>query len=317
MRGAALVVTMVAFVGSGCVSGNGGTEETVRIYSSVTQDTIDAVLAGLQEANPDLTVELFRAATGEVAARIAAEQREGGLQADVLWLTDPLSIQQYDRDGILGEWAPAGSDNVPPEYRTTTFFGTRILNLVIVASSELAVPPADWDDLTTIDGVVAIPDPAFAGSAFGALGFFAMAPEFGMKYYSDLRENDAVQVSAPGDVVTGVAEGLYAAGITLDRTAQDAVDAGSPLTMVWPASGAIAIYSPIAVVDGGNEEGARTFVDFVLSAQAQSAIASTGWQPIRGDVGWPDRGLQRTVPWEEAFDRQDELLDGYGAIFGG
>ena len=168
-----------------------------------------------------------------------------------------------------------------------------------------------------VDGVVAIPDPGFAGSAFGALAFFASDPDYGMTFYRELRDNGAVQVRSPGDVVSGVAEGLYSAGISLDRTVDDAIADGSPVELVWPRSGAIAIYSPIGVLDGSEASAAEAFVDFVLSLDGQQIIADTGWQPIREDVEWPDRGDQRSVDWLAVFSRQDELLAEYGAIFGG
>ena len=37
---------------------------TVRLYTSVTQDTVDAVLAAYAEEAPNVTVEVFRAPTG-------------------------------------------------------------------------------------------------------------------------------------------------------------------------------------------------------------------------------------------------------------
>ena len=107
------------------------------------------------------------------------------------------------------------------------------------------------------------------------------------------------------------------AGMTLDQGARAAIGDGSPVTMVWPASGAIAIYSPIAVVDATGVAAAETFADFVLGPIAQAEIAATGWQPIRSDVEWPEDGTAAAVDWATAFDRQEELLDSYATIFGG
>lgn len=313
---AGLAVSMIV-AGCGQSGPQPNADETLRIYASVTQDTVDAVVEGFEVDNPGVTVEVFRAATGELSARIAAELRDGQLGADVLWLTDPLSMQQYERDGLLRSWTPEEVGAVPSEYRTGTFFGTRLLNLIIVHGTGLDDPPADWWDLAEVEGVVALADPAFAGSAFAALGFFALNDDYGMDYYRHLADAGAVQVQAPSDVITGVAEGLYAAGITLDRLARTAVADGSPMVLVWPASGAIAVYSPIAVVDTSTAPAAQAFIDHVLSVPGQEAIASTGWQPVRADVAWEYGGPVLVVDWSEAFDRQDELLDTYASIFGG
>ncbi|CAN5177716.1 extracellular solute-binding protein [soil metagenome] len=311
-------VCLALLVVAACGTTNSDEPETLRIYSTVTEATVNAVIDRFVAANPDLTVELFRAATGEVNARIAAELREGELGADVLWLTDPLSMQQYDADGLLRTWSPAELEAVPAEYRTETSFGTRLLNMVLIHQSDLENPPSDWEDLLAIEGGVALPDPAFAGSAFATLAYFANADGYGMDFYRQLSEAGATQVQAPADVITGVAEGVYAAGITLDQAARAAVADGSPITMVWPSSGAIAIYSPIAVVDGSTASAAEAFVDHVLSFEGQEAIAATGWEPIRADVPWTEGGENVVdVDWTAAFDRQDEFLADYAAIFGG
>ena len=316
---ATAIAAVLLLTGPAAACGNDADDAgagSLRIYASVTQDTVDAVIAGFEDANPGVTVDVFRAPTGEVAARIASELREGGLQADVLWMTDPLSIQQYARDGLLRAWTPANVEAVPEDYRTDTFVGTRVLNLVMVAGDDVEPAPEDWGDLTGTGGVVALPDPGFAGSAFGALGFFALDPEFGFDYYSALAANGAVQVQSPDDVVVGVAEDLYAVGITLDRSARGAVEDGSPVVMIWPASGAISMYSPIGVVEASEAGAAEPFVEYVLGEEAQTAIAATGWEPIRTDVDWPEYGDRRVVDWDQAFDRQEELLTEYRSIFG-
>lgn len=294
---------------------------TIRLYTSVTQDTIDAVLTSFAAAEPDVEVEVFRAPTGELNARIAAERREGRVRADVIWATDPLSMEQYAVDGLLRAWTPAGAEAIPADFRTATSVGTRILDMLIVVRSDLASPPTDWSDLTdpSLRDAVAIPDPGFAGSAFGVLGYFAEAEDFGMDYYRDLKANGATQVQAIGDVITGVAEGRYSAGMALDKTIRDAVEAGSPIRAVWPEPGAIAMYSPIGTVEGSeNVPAAEAFVEHVIGPEGQASIASTGWRPIRDDVdGPPVGGDEVTVDWKTVFERRDALLEEYRSIFGG
>ena len=295
---------------------------TIHLYTSVTQDTVDAVLAEYAKAFPDVVVETFRAPTGQLDARIASERRAGTIGADVLWGTDPLSVEAYAADRLFRSWTPAEAAAVPAAYHTATFWGTRILNMVIVVRDDLTPAPDDWTDLTdaAYRGSVAIPDPGFAGSAFGALGYFATAPAYGMDYYRQLKANGAVQVEAIPEVLTDVAEGAYAAGMTLDKIARDAIARGSPVKIVWPASGAIAMYSPIAVfADARNPAAAESFANFVLGTSGQTAIASTGWQPIRADVtGGPAvEGPQVAPDWEAVFQQQELLLEQYRSIFGG
>ncbi|MBA3851474.1 MAG: extracellular solute-binding protein [Chloroflexi bacterium] len=309
-------------VGSAPSAGGGDADPaSIRLYTTISQDTVDAVNAAFATAHPDIAIELFRAPTGELNARLAAERREGRIRADVLWLTDPLSMQPYAADDLLRAWSPPAAEAIDVAYRSDDYWGARLLNMVIVSGDDVDPAPTDWDDLAdpAYRGGVVLPDPGFAGSAFGALGYFALEEGYGAAHLQALSDNGAVQVQAPDEVVTGVAEGRYKVGMTLDYSVRQAIDRGSPVRMIWPESGAIAMYSPIAVLASTEAaESAETFVDFVLDVEGQQAIASTGWQPVRSDVeGPPVEGPQVTPDWDAAAEQRDQLLEEYRAIFGG
>lgn len=296
-----------------------GMTGTVLLYTSYNQGEVDAVLAAYAVAEPGVEVELFRAPTGQLGARIAAELRSGGIQGDVLLLSDPLSMQQYAADGQLREWAPEEADVVPAELRSETFWAVTTSHLVVVHAPGAA--PGTWADLAGPDfrDAVAFPDPTFAGSAFGALGYFALADGYGLDYYERLEANGAVQVQAPGDVVAGVAEGRFTAGLTLDFLARDAIADGSPLEMAAPGPGAIQLYAPVAVFEATSDpETAESFANFLLTTPAQRALADQDRHPVREGVDSPPTPEQVVVPdWPEVFDRQEELRTAYREIFGG
>ena len=293
---------------------------TITLYTSVTQATVDAVKDAFSTAHEGVSLEVFRAPTAEVAARIATDLQSGGLRADVLWLTDPLSIAAYADQDLLQAWSPPSAAAIDSAYRTDTFFGTRLLNMVLVRGTGGPAGVADWKDLLSddVEGAIGIPDPGFAGSAFAALAYFSQADGYGTAFYQGLKDNGATQVKAPDDVTTGVAEGRFKVGMTLDNSARTAIAKGSPIELVWPSSGAIAIYSPIAAVAASRNLGAAdAFVDFTLSPAGQTAIAGTGWQPVVGGGGPQPGGSQVSPDWAAAFGKQKELLAAYRAIFGG
>jgi iron(III) transport system substrate-binding protein len=310
--GRLLVISLIGLILTACGSGD---DRAVRLYTSVTEETVDAVVQRF-ESDTGIEVDVFRAPTGELAARLAAEQREGGVQADVLWLTDPLTMQQYAAEGLLRRWTPDGAEAVDPDYRTDTSWGTRLLSMVIVQRD--SIPPLrSWRNLAdpAHRNRIAAPDPGFAGSALAVLGYFAASSEYGLDFYRDLAANGLTVVNAPGEVVTGVAEGRFDAGITLDFSARAARDKGSPITIVWPEPGAITLHSPIAMVDGGIDS-AASFIEFVLTRTAQQLIADTGWQPIRGDVPWATGGPQLAIDWSQLAEQRGALLDAYSEILG-
>ncbi|MEJ7772778.1 MAG: extracellular solute-binding protein, partial [Geodermatophilaceae bacterium] len=179
-----------------------------------------------------------------------------------------------------------------------------------------------WSDLTDeeyADGV-AVPDPGFAASALGALGYFAQDPDFGLEYYEALKDNGAVQVSAPDEVTNGVAEGIYKAGITNANSAYAAQSSGAPIEIVWPEPGAIAIYGPAALAtEAAEPDTAKAFLSYITSEAGQTVIAEAGSYPTLEGVTGPT--IPQDAPivypdWAALADQKDDLLADYQQIFG-
>lgn len=291
----------------------------MTLYTSYNQPEVDALLAAYQAVRPQVTVEVFRAPTGQLSARIAAEQRSGGVRGDVLLLSDPLSMQQYSAQGMLRRWSPPEESAVPADARSDSFWGVTTSNVVAVHQPGDA--PQSWYDLTKRryrDGV-ALADPNFAGSAFGTLGYFALSEDFGFDFYRQLKANGAVQVQAPGDVITGVAEGRFKVGMTLDFLVRAAVAAGTPVEASAPEPGAVHLYAPMAVFKAtDNAKAAESFAGFLLTKRAQQVLAELDRHPVREDVPAVAPEVPTVTPdWSAIFDRQDELRGSYGDIFGG
>jgi iron(III) transport system substrate-binding protein len=295
---------------------------SITLYTSVTQTTIDAVVAAFHTTHPTTKVSVFRAPTGALNARIATDQRSGGLQADVLWVSDPLTMHGYDSQGLLEKYTAPSAMAIPAQYRTPSFAGAGLLYLVLIYHQGLAPVPTNWSDLTAsaYRGRVALPDPGFAGSAMGALGYFAEQQHFGLDFYRRLKANGAVQVQSPEDVVTGVAQGRYKVGMTIADSGLAAAKKGSPVGVGWPAGGAIAIYSPIGVSAASKHRGvAESFEDFVLSEPGQRAIAKSGRQPSLPGLSGIAKPADATVvspDWPAFFADKDSVLAAYKKIFG-
>lgn len=320
----ALALTVLALAAAAGCSGEQApaAAETITLYTCVSDTTIQPVIEQFQESHPGSAVNLFRAPTGELNARVASDVRSGGLRADVVWACDPLTMQDYLDQDLVGGWLPERAEEIPQHYRTTDYVGIAVLYIVAVHHQD-APAPVSWTDLADPQyaGAVAVPDPSIAASALGALGYFAQDPGHGLEFYADLKENGAVQVSSPTEVTTGVAEGVYEAGITIANSAYPAQESGSPLGVVWPEPGAIAVYGPAAVAgDGADSPTARAFLSYLTSQQGQQVIAAAGSYPSRTDVQGPTvpDDAEIVVPdWSRIAADSDRLLEDYNELFGG
>ncbi len=291
---------------------------SATLYTCVSDTTIQPLIAQFEEQNPGSTIDLFRAPTGELNARIAADVRSGGLKADALWACDPLTMQGYVDQDLVGGWTPEGADDIPQEYRTDDYVGVAVLYMVAIHHLD-SPAPTSWADLASSEGV-AVPDPSVAASALGALGYLAQSPDHGLDFYQDLKDNGAVQVSTPDEVTTGVAQGIYQSGMTIANSAYAAEEAGSPVGVVWPEPGAIAVYGPVAVAKDSDSQVAKAFITYVLSEPGQQLLAASGSYPTRPGVDGPtvpDGAPVVSPDWASIGQDKDDLLAGYKSIFGG
>jgi iron(III) transport system substrate-binding protein len=294
-----------------CSGSSASPAQSITLYTCVNDTTIQPVLAQYQGTHPDAKVELFRAPTGQLNARVASDIRAGGLKADVIWACDPLTMQDYVTQGLVGGWTP--ETEIPATVRTPDYVGIAMLYLVAITREGVKAPES-WSDLASA-GKVAIPDPNVAASALGALGFF------GPKFYADLKEHGAVQVRTPDDVTTGVAQGTYDAGITIANSAYAAQKKGSPITVTWPKPGAVAIYGPVAISKTTkNAEAAKDLVSYLTSRDGQTVIGSAGSYPTLPDVAGPEKPKAAPVvypDWNAVTTQKAALLEDYAKIFGG
>ncbi len=308
---------------AGCDGGSSAgsvPNKSITVYTCVGDETIQPVIAEFEKANPGARVKLFRAPTGELNARVAGDKRSGGLRADVIWACDPLTMQAYVDQDLVGGWVPDDASGIPKEFRTADYVGAHILYMVAVHHDGTPAPTS-WKDLTDGDYKVAVPDPGVAASALGALGYFAQAPGYGMQFYKGLKGTGATQVSSPDEVTVGVAQGVYDAGITIATSAYKAKDSGSPIDVVWPEPGAVAIYGPVALARHSADSGtAKDFIAYVVGKDGQKTVAGSGSYPTMEGIDGPTvpKAAPVVLPdWAAISQQRDRLLSEYQNLFGG
>lgn len=316
----AAAVLLAPLIG-GCTSTSAQAGSSLTLYTCASANVEQAVVAGFEKAHAGAKVTVFRAPTGQLNARVAADQRAGGIKADVIWACDPLTMHGYDAQGLLRAWSPAHAADIPSAYRTAHFTGIDLLYLTVVTRTGVQ-PPTSWADLAKPEyrNRVALPNPSFAASALGLLGYLAATPGYGLDYFRQLKRNGAVQLSAPADTLTGVAQGKYLTGVTLANAAYAAQRKGSPITVSWPRPGAAAIYAPIGVTTRkGLSPMATRFADYAASRAAQTIMAGQDTYPTLPGIDGPPipPGSPIAQPdWPSLFDSYQSVLAEYVSVFG-
>ena len=267
---------------------------TITVYTSEPQEKIDAIVAAYNEEQPNVTVEVFRAGTGDLTARIEAERTSGDVQADVLLAADSATFEAYASDDLLLAYTPAdveslNQDVVDPEGFYT---GTRIIPTVIAYNTTaIDTPPSSWHDLTDSEyaGKITMPNPDVSGAAAYNAAVWMNTDDLGEAWLEDLAANKPVIADSNGPVSQAVAAGTQPVGIVVDYLVRELKAAGSPIDVAYPTEGVPYVSQPVGIFASTDaQEASESFVDFLVSEAGQTLAVEQSYLPVRSDVGTPD-----------------------------
>lgn len=269
---------------------------TVVLYTSLPQEIATDFAKAFMTKYPQVKLELLRSGSTEIERRIFAEIETGGIRADVLWMADaPVFLTLRDRGQLLAYQSPEAR-TIPAAWKDPRGFFTagRLINMVIAVNTTLIperVAPRRWADFPRYGKAAAMPNPFFSGSVFVVVATFAR--EYGWSWFERARREGIQVLRGNSEVANALAAREFGVGMTLDFIVYNLIKDGAPLAIIWPEEGAISIPSPVAITRSAkNVEGAKLFVDYVLSREGQQALVGLGIIPVRADVA-PPRGLPR------------------------
>lgn len=273
-----------------------GETTTITVYTSEPEGKVDEINEAFTAANPDIEVEVYRAGTGDLNARIAAEKESGDIGADVLWAADAPTFENYAAEGDLAELQDVDSSVVIEEAQDAEGFyvGTRIIPTVIAYNTDIvdeAELPQSWQDLTDpqyADQLV-MPDPAVSGAAAFNASVWLNNEELGEDWINALGENTPMIAQSNGPTSQEIAGGGRPIGVVVDYLVRDLAAEGSPIEVIYASEGSPYITEPAGVFESSDQkEAAERYINFLLSEEGQQLAVEQNYLPVREDVDTPE-----------------------------
>jgi iron(III) transport system substrate-binding protein len=261
--------------------------DTVTVYTAGPGNLADALAAAFT-AETGIRVEVFQGTTGQVMARLEAE--EANPQADVVISASWGSAVDLHARGLLMEYTSPNAAMVPDSLRHSHYVAQGISALAMAWNTQSGTPrPSDWSDLAApaYQGMVTMPDPSQSGSAIELIAGLEFARgEAAWDLLAALAANGMIvpgpNAAALNPVLQGAAAAVFGA---VDYIAYGQAVRGEAIEVIVPDSGTVIAPRPMMILAStNNAAGSQAFVDFVLSEAGQRLVANTWMMPARTDV---------------------------------
>lgn len=238
----------------------------VWVYTSIYKEFIGSIQKSFEAKNPQYRLQVYQAGSEKIQAKLEAEIASGHIQADLLAISDPFYGSQLEKRGLLEN---TGRGTVAENYQSL---------MVLIANKSVPSdqrPKAFADlDKPAFKNHVQMGSPLESGTMFAAVA--SLRDKYGWEYFERLRKNGLASSGGNAGVIQKVESGEKKFGIVLLENALAVLKKGSPIEIIYPTDGSIAIPSVQVILKSApHKDGARAFANFLLSTEAQKILVAS------------------------------------------
>jgi iron(III) transport system substrate-binding protein len=279
-------------------SQSGRTKKLV-VYSPHGKEMLTEFENRYERLHPDVDVQWIDMGSQDVYDRIRTEKENP--QADLWWGGPSTMFLRAEKEGLLDPYTPSWDTAVDAKYKSKNgyWYGTFVTPEVIAFNTHLLKKedaPQDWDSLLDKKwrDKILLRYPLASGTMRGVFSSIIARsyertgrPDDGYAWLLRLDANTKSYTADPTQLYLRLAreEGEVTIWDMPDIVIQVNQN-GYPFGYVIPISGTVVLTEGIAIVKGSkNEEGARSFYEFVTSKESMILQANKFYRiPTRRDL---------------------------------
>ncbi len=301
-----VTILLAGCLGLATVGPTFAADTSLVVYSANDTDLNNFVF-GMFQKETGIAVQSVTAGSGVLLKRMAAEKDRP--LGDILW---GVSTTILDSNKAYFEpYASKNAEAVPAMFRdpANLWIGTNAHVMVFQVNRKLlgsAAPPQTWRALQNPEwkGKLVMADPSNSGGAFTQVT--RMIDLFGggdkEKGWQELEKvvRNVRFLNKISLVYTGVGQGEYPIGLSLEYAAYAYVQGGAPVEIVYPEDGTVVQAEGMGIIKGAQHpEAARKFEDFITRKDVREAILKKFFRrPARTDLDFAALGI-KLLPFKE------------------
>ncbi|MGF6438828.1 ABC transporter substrate-binding protein [Kosakonia sp. 1610] len=291
------------------ISASSWAKSTLTLYTSQPNDDAQMTVSAFEKAHPDIEVKWIRDGTSKLIARLQAELAAGSAAPDVLLIADSVTMESLKKQNLLAAYKSPEAVRFDPQLfdQEGYYYGTKVITTGIAYHTKAPLKPTSWLDLLKpeVKNMTTLPSPLYSGAAQIHQATLMNDPALGWQYYEKLKQNGAMPQSGNGAVMSAIASGSKAYGVLVDYLAIREKAKGAPVEFLFPKEGVSVVTEPVAMMKGTeNPQGAKEFIDFVLSDAGQKLVLQQGYLPADATLpvpkGFPPRDSIKLMPFDAA-----------------
>jgi len=227
----------------------------------------------------------------------------------VLLIADSVTMESLKKQDLLAAYkSPEASRYDAQLYDPQGYYyGTKLITTGIAYNTRAPVKPGAWQDLLKpeLKNMTTLPSPLYSGAAQIHMATLMNDPQLGFAWYEKLKANGAMPQSGNGAVMNAITSGSKGYGVLVDYMAIREKAKGAPIEFVFPKEGVSIVTEPVAMLKRAkNPDGAKAFIDFVLSDAGQRLVLKQGYLPADASLpapeGFPARESIKLMPYDPA-----------------
>jgi len=260
----------------------------LMVYTSMSEEDLDAVLASFKETYPFVTTAFYRESGEQVLTQALAETQSGQYLADVYEI-DSISTNRLIQEGLLAPYITLESSAYPDDAKDQDGYWTvdRINTVVIGYNTDLVALsdiPATWEDLL---------DPKWKGkmaverSDIELLGDMVAAwgQEKAYAFWEGIAAQEPAMIDGHTELAEALAAGEYAISPTLyAHRVEKLKSKGEPVE--WVKTDPVFAYTQVIALaaNAPHPATAKLFINWLLSESGQTLIRDLGRIPARAGI---------------------------------
>lgn len=286
---------MLALAGMSANASLAAAKTELWVYTSIYKEFAQPIEAAFEKLNPGIDAQLFQAGSEKIQAKFEAEMIAKKPQADLIITSDPFWTMDLWRRGLAA--GRAGHEPVEVNYNS-------LMVMIVHRTLPADQRPQTFFDMTkpSLKGLVQIGSPLESGTVFASVAY--LSKKYGWDFFAKLRDNKIASSGGNSTVIQKVESGEKKVGMVLLENALAAQKRKSPIDIIYPADGAIAIPSVQMILkDSKHQEAAGKFADFILSEQGQTMLRAAFMYPVNSKVSAPEGAkplaevTKNSTPW--------------------